>query len=317
MNRGSTILIAAGLGAIIALPVAADEYFSPALQATVVPPPAGLQLRGERAEWRGRGIGGYASARVTGTVMYGADHRQQIDLYVPDEAMGDAPLIMYIRGGGWSAGNHKMVGAKAVHFAAQGFVFASAGYRVLPDAPVEQQAADLGAGLRALRAQAEDHGFDPDAIVLIGHSAGAHLAALLASDPQYAGDAFDAIRGVVLVDGGGYDISLALTMLEMEAPLIYRDVFGTDGARHKALSPISHIGGKDAPNWLILHLADRAATTRQAAVFSAALRKAGRTAEVIPVEGSNHSAINREIGTEQGAAQTQAIDTFLDRVFGR
>jgi arylformamidase len=278
---------------------------------------AGLQLRGERSEWRGRGIGRYASARVSGTVMYGEHLRQQIDLFVPDEALGDAPLVIYIHGGGWSAGSHKMVGAKPTHFMDQGYVFASAGYRVLPDAPVEQQAADLGEALRALRAQADDNGFDPRRIVLMGHSAGAHLAALLASDPKYAGDAFDAIRGVVLVDGAGYDIPRAIATPTLEMPLLYRDVFGTDPARQKALSPIMHVGGRDAPEWLILHVAERTNAKAQSESLAGALTKAGRSAQVVAIEGSSHSAINREIGTEPGAAQTQAIDNFLKRIFRR
>lgn len=274
---------------------------------------AGFQQRGERIEWRERGLGRYASARVSGTVIYGSHERQQVDLYMPDNPLGEATLVFYIHGGGWSMGNHRMVDAKPAHFTGQGHVFASAGYRVLPDAPVEQQAADLGAALRAVRAQAEDYGFDPARVVLMGHSAGAHLAALLATDPQYAGNAFGAIRGVVLIDGGGYDIALALTMPEMEAPLIYRDVFGTDPARHKALSPLTHVGGRDAPNWLILHVAERPATTRQADIFSSALIKAGRKANVVPLSDTSHMRINREIGTEAGAAQTQAIDAFLQR----
>lgn len=291
--------------------VAAGERSIRPHENAAVATPAGLQLRGERAEWRGRGSGRYASARVSATVMYGPHQRQQIDLYVSDELAFDAPLIVYIHGGGWQAGSHKQIAEKPSHFIAQGYAFASAGYRLLPDAPVEQQAADLGEAVRAVRAQGLDGAFDPDRIILMGHSAGAHLAALLATDPQYAGDAFGAIRGVVLVDGAGYDIALALTMPEMTAPLLYRDVFGKDAARHRALSPLTHVGGQTAPNWLILHVAERVASTRQATLFAAALRKAGRRAEVAAIADSNHLRINREIGSEAGAPQTEAIDAFL------
>jgi len=90
-------------------------------------------------------------------------------------------------------------------------------------------------------------------------------------------------------------------------------VFGTDPARHKALSPLTHVGGRDAPQWLMLHVAERAATTRQAGTFAAALTKAGRSATIVPLPGTNHMRINREIGTDAGSAQTQAIDAFLAR----
>jgi arylformamidase len=278
------------------------------------------EQRTGRGEWRGRGeragrgLGQYASARPDATILYGAHQRQQIDIFTPEDAMGEAPLIVFVHGGGWTRGSHKMVAGKPGFFTEQGYAFASAGYRVLPEAPVEQQAADLGEALRALRAQAETSGFDPDTIILMGHSAGAHLAALIAADPKYAGDAFGAIKGAVLIDGAGYDIPLASTMPEMELPLLYRDVFGTDPERHKALSPITHVGGRDAPNWLILHVEERAPAKAQAQGLAAALGKAGRQVEVLSVTGSDHRRINQEIGTDKGAVQTQAVDAFLKRV---
>lgn len=270
----------------------------------------------ERRPGQGSGASAFASARPDSTVIYGEHPRQQIDVFTPADAVGDAPLVVFVHGGGWSFGSHKRVQAKPAHFTAAGYAFASAGYRVLPDAPVEQQAADLGAALRALRAQAETGGFDPDRIVLMGHSAGAHLVALLGTDPLYAGEAFGAIRGVVLLDGAGYDVAEAVARRDMAMPTLYRDVFGTDPARHKALSPMAHVGGRDAPHWLALHVAEREASTAQTQALVAALTGAGVQAQAVAVTGSDHGRINREIGTAAGAAQTEAVDAFLARVFG-
>jgi acetyl esterase/lipase len=249
-------------------------------------------------------------------VVYGQDARQQVDLYTPDDAVGDAPLVVFVHGGGWQIGNRSHVQAKPQHFRDAGYVFASAGYRLLPDTPVEQQAADLGAALKALRAQAETGGFDRDTIVLMGHSAGAHLAALVASDPQYAGDAFGAIRGVVLLDGAGYDVMTAAATPTMELPTLYKDVFGTDPARQKALSPITHVGGKDAPHWLALYVAERPGSKMQSEALMGALAKAGKDASAVAITGTDHGRMNRELGTEAGKAQTEAVDAFLKRVLG-
>ena len=264
----------------------------------------------------GGGMGQYASAKISSTVVYGQDARQQVDLYTPDDAVGDAPLVVFVHGGGWQIGNRSLVQAKPQHFKEAGYVFASAGYRLLPDAPVEQQAADLGAALKALRAQAETGGFDPDTIVLMGHSAGAHLAALVASDPQYAGDAFGAIRGVVLLDGAGYDVMTAAATPTMELPTLYKDVFGTDPARQKALSPITHVGGKDAPHWLALYVAERPGSKMQSEALMGALAKAGKDASAVAITGTDHGRMNRELGTDAGKAQTEAVDAFLKRVLG-
>jgi arylformamidase len=276
---------------------------------------------GEGAGRRGaRAAGGemaqFASAKVSSTVVYGQHLRQQVDVYTPDDAVGDAPLVVFVHGGGWQIGNRSMVQAKPQHFKDAGYVFASAGYRLLPDAPVEQQAADLGAAIKALRAQAEAGGFDPDKIVLMGHSAGAHLAALVASDPTYAGEAFGAIRGVVLLDGAGYDVVTAAATPTMELPTLYKDVFGTDPARQKALSPITHVGGKDAPHWLALYVAQRPGSKAQSEALTAALAKAGKDATAVAITGTDHGGMNRDLGTDAGKAQTEAVDAFLKRVFG-
>jgi acetyl esterase/lipase len=260
--------------------------------------------------------GQYGSGKVSSTVIYGDHLRQQVDIYTPDDAVGEAPLVLFIHGGGWQMGNRSLVQAKPQHFKDMGFVFASAGYRLLPDAPVEQQAADIGAALRAVRAQAETGGFDPDKIVLMGHSAGAHLAALVATDPQYAGDAFGAIKGVVLLDGAGYDVVAAAARPSMEFPTLYKDVFGSDPARQKALSPITHAGGKDAAHWLALYVAQRPESKAQSEALVNALAKAGQDAAAVPITGTDHGRMNRELGTDAGKAQTEAVDAFLKRIFG-
>jgi acetyl esterase/lipase len=150
----------------------------------------------------------------------------------------------------------------------------------------------------------------------MGHSAGAHLAALVASDPQYAGEAFGAIRGVVLLDGAGYDVMTAAATPTMELPTLYKDVFGTDPARQKALSPITHVGGKDAPHWLALYVAERPGSKMQSEALMGALAKAGKDASAVAITGTDHGRMNRELGTEAGKAQTEAVDAFLKRVLG-
>ena len=258
----------------------------------------------------------YPRIPVTRTVLYGPSTRQQVDVYEPADAVEELPLVLYIHGGGWSFGDRKNVQAKPAHFLSKDFYFASAGYRVLPDAPVEEQAADIGAALQALRGQAFSIGFDPDRIVLMGHSAGAHLAALVASDPKYAGEASGAIKGVILLDGAGYDVPARVAEAGPQAFQLFTNVFGSDPARQAELSPITHIGGEDAPHWLALYGLERAESKRQSQALMNALVEAGVQAGALPITDTDHARINREIGTEPGAMQTEAIDAFLTLVFG-
>ena len=254
--------------------------------------------------------------RPTRTVAFGSHQRQQVSVFEPEGAVDELPMVVFVHGGGWAAGSHLRVQAKPAHFNTQEFYFASAGYRILPDYPVEQQAGDLGAALRALRGQASAIGFDRDRIVLMGHSAGAHLAALVATDPSYAGDAFDAIKGVILLDGAGYDVAANMAVAAPRGWQIYNTAFSDDPARQQALSPIAHVGGPDAPDWLALYVEDRAIARDQAEAFTAALNAAGVEAQAVPIAGTDHGRMNRELGTDEGAAQTDAVDAFLARVFG-
>lgn len=256
-----------------------------------------------------------AAIRPTRSVLFGDHQRQQIDIYEPNGAVEPLPMVIFIHGGGWSAGDHGRVQAKPVHFRERAIYFASTGYRLLPDTPVEDQAKDIGAAINALVGQAGLIGFDPNRVVLMGHSAGAHLAALVATDPQYAGEAFGSIKGVILLDGAGFDVAQNMEDARFAARRVYEDAFGFDPARQKALSPTTHIGGPDAPNWLALYVEDRDIAKKQAETLVAGLRQAGQSATALPIAGTDHGRMNREIGTEPGKAQTQAIDAFLAELF--
>lgn len=257
-----------------------------------------------------------AKAKVDRTIFYGAHQRQQIDVYRPDGAAEGRTLIVFIHGGAWSFGDHKTVQSKPKHFTDAGHFFASIGYRVLPDAPVEDQARDIGTALQTLRSQAKAIGFNPDNIVLMGHSAGAHLAALVSTDPQYAGDAFAGINGVILLDGAGYDVPTNMANAAPQGLQLYKTAFGTDAERQKSLSPVSHVGGADAPNWLALYVDSRAPAKQQAEMLVEGLTRNGANAAAMPIANTDHGRLNRELGTEAGAQATAAVDAFLAGLSG-
>jgi arylformamidase len=247
-------------------------------------------------------------------LSYGSDSRQTLDLVMPASVGGKAPAILFVHGGGWSIGDKRNGGdTKGKHYTAAGWAFASTNYRLVPQATVEQQAADVAAAIALLRRQP---GIDPDRIVIMGHSAGAHLAALVATDPTYlkaAGVPMGAVRGVVLLDGAGYDIAAQMAAPRNPVETMYVQAFGTDPKRQQALSPTFHAGAPNAANWLILPVARRADSVAQSQQLAAALRKAGAAATVAPQEGKSHATINREMGTP-GDAATAAVDAFLKRL---
>ena len=253
--------------------------------------------------------------RPTRSVLFGSHQRQRIDIFEPEGAVEPLPLVLFIHGGGWSVGSHTNVQSKPLYYRKRDIYFASTGYRLLPDTPVEDQARDVGAAIRALVGQANFLGFDPSRVVLMGHSSGAHLAALVAADPQYAGEAFGSIKGAVLLDGAAYDVAQIMEDAPFVAKRVYEDAFGFDADRQKALSPLTHIGGADAPHWLALYDENRDVAKKQVDQLTAALTASGRSAQAVAIPDTDHTRMNRDIGTPKGQAQTQAIDAFLERAF--
>lgn len=256
------------------------------------------------------------TVRPTRGVAFGAHQRQVVDVYEPEGVVEPKPLVLFVHGGGWRMGDKSGVQVKPKYFGEQEIYFASTGYRLLPDTPVEDQARDVGLAVQALVGQASIIGFDPQRVVLMGHSAGAHLAALVATDPQYAGEAFGAIKGVVLLDGAGYDVPLNIEGAPYQGRQVYEYAFGFDKERQERLSPVTHVGGPDAPNWLALYVEDRAIAKKQAGLLVDGLNAAGSSAKAVPISDTDHGRMNREIGTPEGAAQTEAINAFLAQVFG-
>lgn len=249
-------------------------------------------------------------------VLFGNDERQAIDVFEPEDGWDETPLIIFVQGQDWYTGDLKSVQAKPAHFTRQGMYFASAGYRLRPMATVEDQAKDVGTAVQALVGQSNAIGFDPKRVVLMGDFAGAHLAALVATDPQYAGEYFDAIAGVVLIDGVGLDILAGVEMGEQRDRYKLTDAFGLAPSGQEALSPVNHIGGGDAPNWLALYVEGSALAKAQAEGLVGALSEAGSTATATGITDTDIDRISRHLGTEKGQAQTAAVDTFLAELFG-
>jgi arylsulfatase A len=119
------------------------------------------------------------------------DRELQLDLFKLKEQTEPRPAIIWIHGGGWSKGTRKNGGKMARYIAEHNYVTVSISYRLSGEAPFPVQIQDCKAAVRWLRANAKQYGIDPDRIGAIGHSAGGHLAALLATSndvPELEGE---------------------------------------------------------------------------------------------------------------------------------
>ncbi|MGE3284422.1 MAG: alpha/beta fold hydrolase [Sphingomonadaceae bacterium] len=250
---------------------------------------------------------------------YGGNPRQILDIHVPKGAR-HAPLILFVHGGGWSEGAKEMgQGGPPAHFTAQGYAFAALNYRLVPDATVEDQAADVARALSFLLRNARALGLDGERVILIGHSSGAHLAALVATDPQWlqqANVADDVVRGVISLDGAGIDVPGIMAAGASRSPF-YTNAFGPDAARQGRLSPLEHLGAGDAPNWLLLYDGEHNPGAGYFAErFAVAARAGGMHADAIAITGTGHMRMLQELG-RPGDQTTAEIDRFIDRVIGK
>ena len=258
----------------------------------------------------------------------GGHERQVLDIYTP-EAPSDGPLpvIFWIHGGGWQAGDKSDVALKPRALTERGFVFVSPNYRLLPDVSMDELTGDVVKALGWVHGNITEYGGDPRRIVVGGHSAGAQLAALICTDDRLLeaeGVPFDVLEGCVPVDGDTYDIPKIIMTAELRQALYggamptfgHRQKFGNDPGAHVDFSAVTHVAkGKGIPPFLILYFSGNPETRAQAGCLEAALKGADIPVTAYGKGDSNHSRLNDDLGEPEDPA-TQELYRFLDAHVG-
>jgi acetyl esterase/lipase len=257
-------------------------------------------------------LGLAAAARADDTVLlrdvsYGDAPAQRLDVYKPAHAHA-APVIVMVHGGGWMIGNKSnpgVAGRKQAHWAGQGYVFVSIDYRMVPTADPFVQAQDVASALAYVQQHAANWGGDGARVTLVGHSAGAHLVALLAADPSLAyAQGAKAWLGMVALDSAAYSVPRIMSLPHAG---LYDRVFGSDEAFWRKVSPLDRLQGKTQPMLLVCS-SQRLLSCTQAQTFAKAVNDKGGRAQVLP-EALTHAQINAELGGDSD--YTRAVDTFL------
>ncbi len=231
-----------------------------------------------------------------------AHERQVLDVYSPQNAK-NLPVVFWIHGGGWQTGDKASVQMKPQVFMDKGFVFVSTNYRLLPPpsppptlgegrvgVPSVDMATivrDIAKSIRWVHDHIAEHGGDPNRLFIMGHSAGAQLAALICTDDRYLkaeGLSLAITKGCVPVDGDTYDVPAIIETAETrrrvhglpQAKFGHREKFGNDPAKHRDFSAVTHVAkDKGIPPFLILYVADHPDTSAQAQRLGNVLKDAG------------------------------------------
>jgi arylformamidase len=247
--------------------------------------------------------------------------RQVLDIYSPKDAK-NLPVVFWIHGGGWQSGDKSLVQEKPKAFVERGFVFVSTNYRLLPSVDMQTIFRDVAKSLGWVYKHIAEHGGDPGRIFVMGHSAGAQLAALMCIDERYLKDEgvpFSVIKGCVPVDGDTYDVPAIIETAETrrrvhgepQAKVGHREKFGNDPEKHRDYSAVTHVAkGKGIPPFLILYVADHPDTTAQARRLAAVLKESEIPAIAFGAKDTNHTKLNDNLGVA-GDPATKALDDFV------
>lgn len=246
--------------------------------------------------------------RVLRDVAYGTDPRQRMDLYLPATQPAQGVVFM-VHGGAWRMGSKdspNVATHKVQHWLPKGLAVITIDYRLLPQAPVATQTDDVRTALAHAQQHAPQWALPAERFVLMGHSAGAHLVALVSADPAKAlSQGAVPWLGTVVLDSAV--LNVPVLMRDRHARL-YDTAFGTDPTAWPALSPFHHLTPQARPMLLVCSSQRPDNPCRQAEGFAAQGRAAGLHMAVLP-QALSHADINGMLG--QPGAYTDAVDHFL------
>jgi acetyl esterase/lipase len=268
--------------------------------------------------------GAAAEPKVHRDVPYAQpqQERQVLDIYAPAEGK-EHPVVFWIHGGGWQTGDKTSVQHKPQTFVDKGFVFVSTNYRLLPKVEMETIFRDVAKSLGWVHKHIAEYGGDPERIFVMGHSAGAQLAALMCIDDRYLkaeGVPFSALVGCVPVDGDTYDVPAIIETAETrrrvhgqpQAKYGHREKFGNSPEKHRDYSAVTHVAkNKGIPPFLILYVAQHPDNAAQAQRLGAALKDAEIPVTLFGARETDHNRLNDNLGVPDDPA-TKALFDFVD-----
>lgn len=227
---------------------------------------------------------GYLPAR---NLAYGADARQKLDVFVPQSVKPNGKVVVFFYGGSWRIGSKSDYRFVAQALTSRGFIAVLPDYRLHPQVIFPAFIEDGAAAVRWVRDNIATYGGDPNQVYLMGHSAGAHTAALLTLDGHY-------LKAV------GLDRNFIRATAALSGPYDFpsfpenRAVFGRepdDPTIDPIIEPITFADGQAPPMLLIHGLRDNLVLPSNATSLAAHIRQAGGAVEHIEYANRGHGGV--------------------------
>ena len=243
--------------------------------------------------------------KVTQDIAFGASARDKLDVYRPADATSTTalkPVVVFFYGGAWDSGDKGGYLFVAEALTSRGFVVVIPDYRLYPEITFPAYMDDAALAVKWAFDNIAQHGGNPDKLFVMGHSAGAQLAALVAYDGTYldrVGIDKRRIRGVVSLAGPLDFLPLTEAKMEFIFPLPVR----------AASQPINFVTGKEPPTLLLHGTADTRVGIHNSRNLAARIAERGGTAEVTFYPDMSHVGILLAM-----AAPLRSSRPVLDRV---
>ncbi|KAM0227397.1 hypothetical protein ACHAPO_011583 [Fusarium lateritium] len=252
-------------------------------------------------------------------IVFGDKESQRLSFWEPTSKSRKAPIIVFVHGGSWAIGTYlDSVGSVKVKYLNDlGYAFASVDFALIPSVTVEEQVQEVADAVSYLMQNSEALGIDPDSVVLMGHSSGAHVVSLVGTDASYAQKAgFDIgrLRGIIALDGSNYNAAASIADNTGSIVTNMLHALGNNPERLQAMSPTLHAAGPNARAFLLLHV-QRKGDIRQAVEFSAALKAAGTGVNLHVFEGEGfegHVTLLMKLGNQEYPA-TEVMRKWLEK----
>jgi len=253
---------------------------------------------------------------TTSNIAYGLDALQKLDVYLPKSRAQKssnqtlAPILMIVHGGAWSIGDKSHQGLiqhKATYWNQQGWIVISVNYRLVPKVTVQQQTQDIADALNFVQKNASNWQADSHKIIMMGHSAGAHLVTLLSTHPEWISNFPKPWKATIALDSAAYDVEAIMSNQHSQ---FYDRVFGPSKENWRLVSPKVQLK-HSLPAFLAV-----CSTIRpnqpciQAHSFIQQAKALGTSTAYLPLPLS-HAEINRNLG--QNNDYTRQVDQFIQQ----
>lgn len=241
-------------------------------------------------------------------LAYGNHPLQKLDVYQSSNA-SNAPILFMVHGGAWRRGDKAakaVVKNKVDRWIAKGFIFISINYRLLPEADPFKQADDVATALKFVQSNASQWGGDPSQIILMGHSAGAHLINILsASSTIKAAHELMPWLATISIDSAVFNVERTMQRKHFR---FYDRAFGNDKDYWRSVSPFHLLKTPQPPILAICSTVRRDNACDNAKRFASKAQSSGTDVEVLEINLS-HRDINAKLGLNK--AYTRSVEKFM------